>query len=783
MAMIITKVSSLKKFGIFRDFSWNKELPEFKKFNLIYGWNRSGKTTLSRVFASCEKKCVYNEDDFKEYPKGGEFELETNGGITVKDTDVDTNSLPIRVFNRDFIDKNISFDPNHCDPIVYVSGQDIASKRLLDQLKTSKIKLDESYKQAKKDKSSKDSAKNNFLTGLGREVANIVFAKSYNRLKAERTITQVGIDNFSDKVLSDEDRARCEETSRGSKRESQNQLSNFSLSLTFDEQNLSTFKKLFDEVEKLLQKEVIAQTLDRLKDDPDLNSWVERGFDLHRKKIEKDKCLFCQNQLEYDFLDTLSKHFSQDYEELQASVTQLKREVVKLKRQPIMDQNHDLYPVLKDEYTEKATELNGCIKKMNAWIDEVVKKLDTKHRNPLEPTESPSVPDEFGISYNRITKKLNEIINDHNDTVKRHTKEVTKAREKLELHTIAKALSDGTYKKMVTDLQVASEKEDEALKATKENDSKIADLEERTSNIIDAINSINQHLKEFFGREEIKLELAEDKQGYKIIREGQPANNLSEGEKTAIAFSYFVAKVREGSFALSKGIIFIDDPISSLDSNFIYHCFAMINAYFKDAGQLFISTHNFQLFNLVKRWFTGKNHRAKEDNQKRGAEQKSMHCEFFMVENDIEANERKAKIVKLDNTLRNYESEYQFLFVKLKKFSEKQDTDYEDFYTIGNMARRFFDIFADFKIPNTGDPKSKILTLVGKTNEVSAIDARKVYGLLNASSHNYDPISMIEHKDTRECKDAIRVLLRVVEVSDPEHFKILDKQYTRTGNP
>jgi len=120
--MMITKISKLKEFGIYHDFSWETEHPEFKKFNLIYGWNRSGKTTVSRVFASCEKKCVYDKDEFKQYPENGEFEIKTSDDITIKNTDVASNNLPIKVFNQDFIDDNISFDvSNSCNPIVYVS--------------------------------------------------------------------------------------------------------------------------------------------------------------------------------------------------------------------------------------------------------------------------------------------------------------------------------------------------------------------------------------------------------------------------------------------------------------------------------------------------------------------------------------------------------------------------------------------------------------------------------------------------------------------------------------
>ena len=47
---MITRIPSLKRFGIYRDFQWPEDgLQEFRKFNLIYGWNYSGKTTLAPV--------------------------------------------------------------------------------------------------------------------------------------------------------------------------------------------------------------------------------------------------------------------------------------------------------------------------------------------------------------------------------------------------------------------------------------------------------------------------------------------------------------------------------------------------------------------------------------------------------------------------------------------------------------------------------------------------------------------------------------------------------------
>ena len=47
---MITKIISVKNLGIFKEHRAKGDLPEFKKRNLIYGWNASGKTTISKLF-------------------------------------------------------------------------------------------------------------------------------------------------------------------------------------------------------------------------------------------------------------------------------------------------------------------------------------------------------------------------------------------------------------------------------------------------------------------------------------------------------------------------------------------------------------------------------------------------------------------------------------------------------------------------------------------------------------------------------------------------------------
>jgi len=781
---MISKISKLKDFGIFHDFSWKTELSDFKRFNLIYGWNRSGKTTISRVFASCEKKCTYDKDKFKQYPENGEFEIKTDDGSTIKNTDVATNILPIKIFNQDFIDAHISFNPaESCSPIFYQSKEDFESEKKLNQLRLDKVTLGKIYEQNKKDKSAKEETKNTFLTGLGREIANILFDKSYNKTKAENRINTIGIDNFTDKILSDEDKKKYETISKSEAEKDQ---------LVISKLPLVNFSFLFTRAKSLLDKKVVSELLQRLKDpedvdgglDEELNNWVKQGFDIHKTKNQFKKCLFCENDLDSNLFDSLAKHFSKDYEDLQNSIEFLIKDLKIEKLTNISEKNVELYSDLRSDYEASAKRYNDIVKKQNDWLWNSEMWLEQKYKNPFNPDipEMVDVPESYTDLLNKIIDDLNQIISTHNLRAKNHNTEVIRAREKLELHSIAIALSEQDYKKMGEEVKDTEKIEKESLDAINKNNSDIADLERQTSNIGNAIININKHLEEFFGRKEIELALDAENKGYTIKRDGKPAKNLSEGEKTAIAFSYFVVKVGEGDFDKSKGIIFIDDPISSFDSNFIYHCFSMINTHFKEVGQLFISTHNFQLFNLVKEWFINKNNSTKKDNEKLKSENKTekpIPCEFFMVENFTESDVRKAKIVALDKTLRNYKSEYHFLFAKLKEFSEKQNTQYEDFYTIGNMARRYFDIFADFKIPTTGDQKSKMEVLVKNINDpdekISTVEAGKAYKLVNEFSHNSDPTSTIEHKDKSESKDAIKILLNIVKESDPKHFEILEK--------
>lgn len=776
---VIKSIKSLSDFGIFQNGSWT-ELSDFKKFNLIYGWNRCGKTTLSRLFSSCEKKSTYHNELFRQFPINGEYEIELFNNSCIKSKDVEKSNLSIRVFNQDFIDDNVSFQADKSsNGIVYLSEGDIETKKKLETLRTLNQELKNKSDIEKKNKDSKEKIKNLFLQGVGREISNILFDKTYNRSKVELKIKEVGIGNIITQILEDNIKLRLEDKVKQKSGKELEKYKAIEIKLPI----YGDLNGIYHEIYKLLGKEVISETIEKLRDDEELNNWVKKGFEIHKAKDEYGNCLFCNNQLSNQLFDKFSKHFSKDYIELQSNIELFVSISKQLRFSPLETTNVDIDAELEDEYTSSATKLNSSIQDFTLWLSGSEALLNEKKINPFdkELIEMLNKPNDFQDEINKNISLLNIVIEKHNNLVLGHNDEVILSKKKLELHVIARAIIEEDFKKIDYDYISAIRNEKFALLDLTSNEEEIKKLERETSQIGSALSKINSHLKSYFGKDEILLDLDISKKGYVIYREGILASNLSEGEKTAIAFSYFIVKAEERNFKINNSVIFIDDPISSLDSNFVYHSFSLIKEHFQDAQQLFISTHNFHFFNLIKEWFVTKNTKVNNDNLKLKATAKELKptpCEFFMVESFFENDKRKSKLKLLDKTLRKYKSEYHFLFNNINQFLAKSP-EYGDLYTIGNISRRFFEIYADFKIPNSANPKQKMetLCLIANSNggNISKIAIEKVYKLINEFSHNYEPMSSIEHTDKSECNKAIKTLLEVVEYSDKKHFDIMKK--------
>ena len=145
----INRISKLRDCGVFRDFEWLEELPEFGRYNLIYGWNGTGKTTLSRVFRDLEQR---------RQPTMGKVELRMDGS-EVKGEQFSQSTLQIRVFNWDFIrDSVFPVGGGYVAPIFVFGKESVEKQKEAEELKekqrTKEAELSEIRK--KKEKAEKD---------------------------------------------------------------------------------------------------------------------------------------------------------------------------------------------------------------------------------------------------------------------------------------------------------------------------------------------------------------------------------------------------------------------------------------------------------------------------------------------------------------------------------------------------------------------------------------------------------------------------------------------------
>ena len=96
----------ITNFGSFSNFQWAATLPDFKKVNLLYGRNYSGKTTLSRIFRCLETKEFHINFEKPQFT----LTYSTGTSQTITQADLQNSSVSDRVFvyNSDFVKANLS---------------------------------------------------------------------------------------------------------------------------------------------------------------------------------------------------------------------------------------------------------------------------------------------------------------------------------------------------------------------------------------------------------------------------------------------------------------------------------------------------------------------------------------------------------------------------------------------------------------------------------------------------------------------------------------------------
>ncbi|AQV96563.1 hypothetical protein BJN34_22105 [Cupriavidus necator] len=771
--MAIRQITKLQGYRIFRHFKWDG-LPDFGRYNLIYGWNGAGKTSLSTLFRFMQRG---------EAPDAVSVELLLENGV-LKGTDFGSVSRPqIRVFNRDFVDRNIFEVPGHELPPVFYLGEDSSSKQK--QVAELLQLQDELRKQISSTTKRLDTATtefNSFCTNQARSIRNLLLGDArYNNYEAPkfkelmRRLASIKVETAQ---LDKTERERLEDAIKGKAMPKLPQPTSENIQLV----------ELTNAVNAELQVTVVSSTIEKLVQSPGLADWVERGMHLHGES--DTHCQFCDQPLPLLRLETLAAHFNDDFKAHQERLQKLRDTVGSLRSEALaktIPERSALYPHLHTEFDAAVGQLKSQALYVELYLKGVQRALEEKVKEPFRslelanylprfdfPTDS-GFAKFFELILNGVSaisalsgfsavQRLLDVVQKHNDHTDNFDAAAATAREALELDEGVKALDEWRSRSAaIADFTAALEEASDRLKPIA---GQVGDLQREIKQHLKPAEELNREMTAYLGRGELHFEVKDT--GYTIMRGSLPAMHLSDGERTAIAFMYFLKTLSDAAFDLENGIVVIDDPVSSLDANSLYCAFGYMKTRTKDAKQIFILTHNFGFFRQVKNWFNYAGNLR--NNPYDPSKSKTTH--FYMLAPTIEDGQRSATLRTLDPLLHEYESEYHYLFRCITDGAKAAaPKSLAEVYGLPNIARRLLESFLSFRVPGrAGNLAHQLEALEG-----DAAAKARIVRFLHTHSHMEQVEPDHDLSVLSEAPAVLTDLLGLIQANDKHHYEAMMK--------
>lgn len=690
---MIKKINSVKNFGVYQHFSWGS-LPEFRPQNVIYGWNYSGKTTLSRLFSSLRDREIHPD-----FP-GAEFKLQLSDGTELTQNTIATCELPILVFNSEYIRTNLKWETN--DSIAGITFDVGESVGVREQIQRNLEQIDkvqgttetrsrlEPYQNTIAEFALFDSTK---FTNAARSIKNDVFNSLIDFDKRHfNSIKNQIISNLPEHRIDDED-----ELNRIKKIALANNDKEVMTLIVMD----FNLYNVYDRVNEALTREPEQQHLIELLDaNFSIAEWSRKGLELHN---EMNECGFCGNPISGERLNLLNSYFSNASSILRNELNSLREIInellVKIEELEIPKSKNDFFEFFQDHYERQISELPQAKAEIRTlleyWLDLIKLKEEKQIFIAVRVKEFDQGPAD---QFTKWIADTNLIIAEHNRFIENFDEARETARTQLKKHQVADFLMIENYLSLEKEKNLAERCISKYNSYVKRLHRKNLELEAQLKSIVAGKQELNDFIQRFLNRDDIIIDVVEDDK-FVLKRGNSIAKNLSEGEKTAISFSYFLVFLESlcRQDRLKEYVIFIDDPISSLDGNHIAQIYSLINSFFFRQGlnpdnldqyvscfkQIFISTHNFEFFSFLK-----DSHRLKD-------------VEFYFVKR---LNAEQSELQILPKSLKKYKSEYAYLFELIYSFYESgcQESDV-NLVLLPNAIRRFLEIYTLMKLPHSTD--------------------------------------------------------------------------------
>lgn len=767
-------IHKIKKVGNYRIFqNWQPDGGvEFARVNLIYGQNGSGKSTLANLLAGCAANaCSESESrdgDNDEANSGLQLLATQDAGLSSFPIDLDDRKFwgRVRVFNKDFVRKNLRFEEaNGPQPAALLTiGERLAdAEEQLRILHPQRDEVTNSIHALEKRITSSENAIGKRMAAVAKQIVDDLRNSPISRYRAtnvysKRQVRELLENNPSSLTDASTDLAADRERATG-------QAMN---SVNLPPRGILMEQDALNDVRQLLAASVLGNTpISELVGHPGRSMWVQEGISLHQ---DLEECLFCGQELPADRLKALNAHFDESFKKIQADIDNL---IIRLQESEATSKSYlNMFPASSDVYEDLQEELQNSHtiyeSEHNTYaetIHSIVLALTEKRENPFG---TPKLSSNLTLTAPAIDS-IKSVVDKHQKKINLHDTEAAKAAQRVEYFHIANFFDE--YAKLKKDLEALKEEQNNQKTDLEDLDREIAILESVDGDPAPGANELTNGLCGLLGRNELTFS-TQDSKHYVIKRAGAPATHLSEGEQTAIALLYFLSSVRENKIAGDPPIIVIDDPVSSLDHGILFGASAhiwselVVSTY---ASQVFLLTHNFEFF---RQWLIQME--AVPKSRREGGYKAYRVCAHI---DGHGCRKPKLEVWKLDDDRRKrLRSQYHFFFDQVATCLKEYDKDFdlmaqmEAAALVPNTARKLLEGFLSFRTPaNMGKLHNSVRATLdahpGLDDSVRTMVVR--YAHANSHLEEADPTKPLEPS---ESVPFLHALFTFMDHVDSEHF-------------
>jgi wobble nucleotide-excising tRNase len=745
---MIKSIQKIKGLGVFNDYAQPVGTDEFGIKNVIYGWNYSGKTTLSRLISLLEHKRTNPE------LPNCKFNIATDAG-TITEDNFHASTQIVRVFNSDFVTENLNFSGSVFKPILLLGTESEAAQREIDRCEALLQRCSAGAEQKEKEtttaKKAIDKAKSDAAANIKATISLVSF------FGATQLDKEIAIARHAPKehTLSPEALDADLKLARTSDQEHLPAVRKMAVNLTLP--------SLYKEAMSLFAKKPdLDNTIDYLVKNPAIEAWIESGLPLHDNK---DTCEFCGNALNTDRLQAFREHFSKDLanhkQYIQRLIDRLEQARLSINEYREIEFNVQF----RKRFTDASEKVQRAVEAYNKTLEDLITALRAKLKAPFSTRILEPMDESILKPVENATAELNAIIEENNKISNHFPIEKDAAIKRLKLHYaqtfIERENLDG-YDKRQKRLDKHRTK---YLNCAERLRAEVGRLKAIISQAQRGREEINKRIQTLLGSNSVQIAIVKigDEERFQLVRRnGKPAKHLSEGEKTAIAFSFFLTKLQELK-DLSQAVVFIDDPISSLDSNHIFQVTAIIKAafFYQDGPngewktrcrQIFFSTHNFEFFSLLRE--------LKPCSKKGGAR-------HYLVKR---ISPTASTFGNMPSSMLRYSSEYHFLFGVLNDFHQAANkSDFNVLMLLPNAVRRFVELYTYSRYPD-----QRMASVDERADRIfGAEKSKRILKVLHYFSHANNIERIAENNDLIcDIEGAVSDLMALLE-EDQIHLQAL----------